>query len=259
LRALLLALLATLVAHCKVSPQAFLNAARRSHVGRVYTNRKFCTGLRAHPPATDGFEEDPWEVLGLSPKATHKEVKARFKQLVRMYHPDVCLAGSGHMMKRVISAAEAILDTLPKEPRAPAKKPPKRASRYERKKAKEEAERTSEEMKHRLLYKGRSRLHGSKWWDYRITLSEIEISYPLAPYMRQIGAEPKKVVKYQDVRYMTSYFDLGDGRCDLELELLIRTRLKLEQLPSEVCAHVAQSVRTVQLQREARRARLVRR
>jgi len=206
----------------------------------------------------DSFQQDPWSVLGLTSKATRTEVKARFRELVRTYHPDVCPSGSSYMMNRVIEAAEAILDRAPKQ--KPASSPsPGPMSRYERMKAKREEHQAAYDKEHRLLYVGHSRLRGSRWSNYRITISEIEITRPMAPHLQKIGGEPKKVVKYRDVRHLSEYVILQDGRCDLELEMIWSTRLKLEQLPIEICAHVAQSVRTVQLQREKRRASLLKR
>jgi len=221
--AVLVVVLAVKVA---VVPPALFSVASGSFPGHTRRRLIKLTSLRAHTTTMDGLQGDPWAVMGLSSEATRSEVKARFRELVREYHPDVCPTGSGYMMTQVIRAAQAILDSVPQpEPKSPRAEPKQQVSRYEKMRAKQEKARAAHEYEHRLLYTGRSRLRGGKWSDYRITASEIEMSWPLGPGAKVWGADAQKTVQFKDVRHVSRYVDLEGGRRDVELELLWGTRL----------------------------------
>jgi len=215
-----------------------------------------CTALRSHAPTVDSLRGNPWAVLGLSSKASRSEVKARYRALVRQYHPDVGPAGSGYMMKQVIEAAEAILQSLPKQTPEP-ESAHQHASRYEKLKAKQEKAKADQDFLERFVYSGRSRVRAAMWSNCRITMANVEITWPLAPYKKQRG-DARKLVKFQDVRRILSRGAVAEsGRVDLELELAWGTKLTLERLPVEVAAQVAQSVQSAQLRREARLANIM--
>ena len=55
-------------------------------------------------------ENDAFEVLGLSKNASLEEVKARYKELVRQYHPDI-LMGRGES-KEVIERSTKKLQEI---------------------------------------------------------------------------------------------------------------------------------------------------
>ena len=55
-------------------------------------------------------ENDAFEVLGLSKNASLEEVKARYKELVRQYHPDI-LMGRGES-KEVIECSTKKLQEI---------------------------------------------------------------------------------------------------------------------------------------------------
>jgi len=38
--------------------------------------------------ATDSAASDPWKILGLSPGATHREIKSHYRRLAKLFHPD---------------------------------------------------------------------------------------------------------------------------------------------------------------------------
>lgn len=57
---------------------------------------------------------NPFRVLGISPRCTHSDLKRRYRELSRRYHPDVPETGSESKFKEVFEAyreAEEMLKT----------------------------------------------------------------------------------------------------------------------------------------------------
>jgi DnaJ-class molecular chaperone len=52
---------------------------------------------------------NPFEVLGLSPQATDEKIKSRYRQLSKIWHPDM-QGGDEEAMKRLNAAYEEICD-----------------------------------------------------------------------------------------------------------------------------------------------------
>jgi len=87
--------------------------------------RQVNAGYAEHPPRPPGYipppppaappkiQEDPREVLGFPPDKplTKSEIKARQKELARVFHPD--RGGSVRSMQRVNDAAAALLAQIP--------------------------------------------------------------------------------------------------------------------------------------------------
>jgi len=60
--------------------------------------------LTAEPPQ---LELSPYEILGVPPSASEKEVKHRYRELMRMFHTDRG-SGSDSMAKKINQAYDAI-------------------------------------------------------------------------------------------------------------------------------------------------------
>jgi DnaJ-class molecular chaperone len=52
---------------------------------------------------------NPYEVLGISPRATNEELKQRYRQLAKVWHPDQ-QGGDEEAMKRLNAAYKEICD-----------------------------------------------------------------------------------------------------------------------------------------------------
>jgi len=61
----------------------------------------------------DHVEYNPYEILGLSPGATDKEIKKKYRELSRIHHPDQ--GGSEEMFMKITKAAEALTDPAARE------------------------------------------------------------------------------------------------------------------------------------------------
>jgi len=61
----------------------------------------------------DHVEYNPYEILGLEPGVTEKEVKRRFRELSRIHHPDQ--GGDEKLFIRITKAAEALTDPIAAE------------------------------------------------------------------------------------------------------------------------------------------------
>jgi len=206
-------------------------------------------------------------MLGIAPTSSRSEIKAQFHRLVRLYHPDLSPDGSPYLLQRVIGAAEAVLNAIPKMASgeasgggsASATGHERPRTRYEKQKQKQA---NSKEAKQRVLdevelYTGHGRMHGPTWSIYRITMGKIEISQPIGGYDRWRGRKSEKAYRFQDVRRISSHVDLQDNRCDLELELVWDSRVTLERLPQDVAAQIERYVEAAQLRFQARRATML--
>lgn len=214
--------------------------------GRWASSRPGHTALRVHT------KENPWTVLGLAAGASQAEVKARFKQLVRQYHPDLTDDGSSYLLQRAIVAAETILKGQSTAREATKEGAPAWHSSRTRKK--------DEEWDDVLLYMGRGRIHrGSTWANYKITMGVIEVTWPMSGYMRTRGSAPMKRIRYQEVRRIAERTDLEDGRVDLQLELVGGMNLPLEQLPKDVVAQIERIVLAFEARAQAMRATMLHR
>lgn len=58
----------------------------------------------------DHVEYNPYEILGLSPGATEKEIKREFRKLSRIHHPDQ--GGDHEMFMKITKAADALTDPI---------------------------------------------------------------------------------------------------------------------------------------------------
>jgi DnaJ like chaperone protein len=65
------------------------------------------TGGHARGRATASGTDDPYKILGLVRSATHEEIRIRWKQLVREYHPDV-LSSKGASPARIHQASDKV-------------------------------------------------------------------------------------------------------------------------------------------------------
>lgn len=193
--------------------------------------------------------EDPWEVLGLPRDANRIAVKTRFHQLVRFHHPDLGPEGSAYMLRRVVLAADSILDHCLK---VPEPKRGEQASRYEKQKRQRERAAATASPEEVVLYVGHSRIRRGSWTDYKITMTRIVISWPLTGDARRPGSSNEKVVRFQDIRSISSRVELQDTRWDIMLELLWGAQIQLEQLPKEVAGQIEQFVSAARLRAQAK-------
>mmetsp|Transcript_56563 Transcript_56563/g.122252 ORF Transcript_56563/g.122252 Transcript_56563/m.122252 type:complete len:285 (+) Transcript_56563:41-895(+) len=204
---------------------------------RLWTrSRRVASAVALHARA-----EDPWEVLGLPKKSSRAEVKRRYYELARLYHPDVASEASTLMMQRIIRAAKAALRVSVDPPRkeGPTSEQSSGAG-------------TGEDVE---FYVGRSRYRGANWAEYRITKAKVMVSWSVDMGRRLRGSHPASEVKFNTVRRIASRVDLADNCCDLELELLWGSRVQLELLPLDVAAQVEKLVEEqcqLQAQRRAR-------
>jgi len=229
---------------------------------------RFGVGSRVHMPqrvhvalhaATrhrcDAGAQDPWAVLGLPKTADRAMVKARYYKLVRAYHPDLqgeCASQS--MMQCVILATEMILAGLRLEPDEQAPGPT--ISRVEKMWRQREKEMAQQGLNEIVIYTGRSRLHRAQYCEYRILRNRIELTWALGRFAgnhRRSGGQ--RIVKFPDIRCVSGQTDQRDNLVDLELELLIGSRIMLEQLPQDVANQVANFVRLEQFHRQVLRER----
>jgi len=192
-------------------------------------------------------EEDPWEVLGLPHWSDRSLIKAQYRRLTRIYHPDLGSSGSNYMMQRVIRAAHALLEAAERnvQQQERVKQHVSRVEKMWQQRARSEAEQKSSEV---LIYVGRSPVRRAAWSEYRITTAYIRV-------WRTGAGGVSKVVRFQDVRHITNCAGLPDGRCDLEIEMVWGTRLLLEQLPQGVVEQVTRLVLAAQLKRAKQRVR----
>ena len=51
-----------------------------------------------------------YEVLGVSPDASHEEIRSAFRRLVKKYHPDVLPGATGSRFKEIVAAWRALGD-----------------------------------------------------------------------------------------------------------------------------------------------------
>ncbi|CBH18767.1 chaperone protein DNAj, putative [Trypanosoma brucei gambiense DAL972] len=72
----------------------------------------FAPVVHSHDDSGDGADEiDYYAVLGLTPEATDREVRQRFRELSRKYHPDVSSGGDAReMFSRITRANEVLSD-----------------------------------------------------------------------------------------------------------------------------------------------------
>ncbi|MFN9916067.1 MAG: J domain-containing protein, partial [Pirellulaceae bacterium] len=65
---------------------------------------RFLTGLSF--PCPDSVPTDPYQVLGVNPQASHGEIKAAYRALVKRHHPD---AGGDPAAMLAVNAAWEVL------------------------------------------------------------------------------------------------------------------------------------------------------
>lgn len=82
-------------------------------------------------PASD----DPYAVLGVTPRATAAQLRQAYRALVRRHHPDLCPPGAGHdqTLEDVMHAYEVLGDPVRRadhDRRHTASAPPPRARAF---------------------------------------------------------------------------------------------------------------------------------
>jgi len=183
----------------------------------------------------------------MSSSATREEIKTRFKELVRAYHPDLNGGGSHLRLRRLVVAARQVLD-----------RSSQRVSTYEPGGPRSRGTGDGGDSHETLLYTGRGRIRSSSMWPvYRVTSSKVEVSWPQGPqgrarFGRMSGGQE---VLFKDVRNVTQgLLDVSTERCDLVLELAWGSLLRLEELPNDVATQIqgiVEVVREAYLQQRA--------
>lgn len=207
-----------------------------------------CTHCEGRVSQTDvNLEDDPWEVLGLTPGATKEEVKAQYRRLVHKYHPD--LGGpqsSSFFMGRIIRAFKSVIKIAP-QPKKPAEKAPAPPQHEKR------------ETDPNYIYSGRSRCHNAVWAEYRIMKTHVEVSWALSHAAIRVGAKKKELFKFEEVsQAVIAAEDVALQQCDIRLEFKFGTDFLLEQIPFDVAARVQKIVKVARLKWEMRRQAIMR-
>lgn len=207
---------------------------------------------------------NPWKVLGLPQSATRGEVKARYHELVKTYHPDV---GPKDSMDLLLSVVEAARDLLggPLRWRVPSSEAENtagggcaQATGAPREREGGAARGEADEGGDDLLYTGAGRVQRMSLWPvYRITLVGVEISWPRGSGVRVAG-KVQRSFPFKEVRRFSQTLDLvAAGLCDIALDLVWGSHITLERIPLEVAAQMQAIVAAEQEHYLRRRATML--
>jgi len=201
-------------------------------------------------------EKDPWSIFDIPPTSTQDQVRSRFRELVRLHHPDRP-GGSHEILRDIISAAEALLKGSRGRP--PLARQYSDATRESwRRRRQEQAEQKT--VREDLIYHGLGRMHKGIWPIYKITTLRIMIHWQLDRHsMARKGRAKTQEVPFEDVRNVTELIKLPNGEFDMMLALATRTVLRLQQLPVRAVQGIQGAVKESQLRFQARTAQMLKR
>lgn len=77
----------------------------------VRLSAKALWGSRVNPVRPIVERQQALAVLGLPPDATHQQIKRRYRELAKKYHPD--LGGDQKEMRRIIAAYQLLMKSSP--------------------------------------------------------------------------------------------------------------------------------------------------
>ncbi len=77
----------------------------------VRLSAKALWGSRVNPVRPIVERQQALAVLGLPPDATHQQIKRRYRELAKKYHPD--LGGDQKEMRRIIAAYQLLMKSAP--------------------------------------------------------------------------------------------------------------------------------------------------